>query len=118
MWQMKALNAPRLVPASFALITVMILIWAYTEAAPAQTAGWPRSITLGTASPGGPYYDYGQGLARIITRTLNIEATAQVTQGPAQNIVLMEKKEAMLGFITMGVGLQGWNGGDWAKGTQ
>jgi TRAP transporter TAXI family solute receptor len=48
---------------------------------------------------------------------LQIEATAQVTQGPAQNIVLMEKKEAMLGFVTMGVALQGWNGTDWAGGT-
>jgi TRAP transporter TAXI family solute receptor len=28
----------------------------------------------------------------------------------------MEKKEAMLGFITMGVGLQAWNGADWTKG--
>jgi TRAP-type uncharacterized transport system substrate-binding protein len=45
----------------------------------------------------------------MLTRTLQIEATAQVTQGPAQNIVLMEKKEAMLGFVTMGVALQGWN---------
>lgn len=66
---------------------------------------------------GGPYYAYGEGLARILTRTLQIEVTAQVTQGPAQNIVLMEKKEAMLGFVTVGVALQGWNGADWTKGT-
>jgi hypothetical protein len=84
----------------------------------AQDPGWPRSIALGTASPGGPYYAYGQGLARILTRALRIEVTAQVTQGPAQNIVLMEKNEALLGFITMGAGLQGWNGSDWAKGTK
>src|SRR5262249_1967170 len=38
--------------------------------------------------------------------------------GPAQNIVLMEKKEAMLGFVTTGVALQGWNGTRWAKGTR
>jgi uncharacterized protein len=84
----------------------------------AQAGNWPRSITIGTASPGGIYYAYGEGLARILGRRLQIETTAQVTQGPAQNIVLMEKKEAMLGFVTMGVALQGWNGTDWAKGTR
>jgi uncharacterized protein len=89
----------------------------WSGAACAQEGDWPRSITIGTASPGGPYYAYGEGLARILTRTLRIEVTAQVTQGPAQNIVLMEKKEAMLGFVTMGVALQGWNGADWTKGT-
>jgi TRAP transporter TAXI family solute receptor len=94
-----------------------ILTSTLTWSGPAWTQGnWPRSITIGTASPGGPYYAYGEGLARILTRTLQIETTAQVTQGPAQNIVLMEKKEAMLGFITMGVALQGWNGTDWARG--
>ena len=65
-----------------------------------------------------PTNAYGEGLARILTRTLQIKATAQVTQGPAQNIVLMVKKEAMLGFVTTGVALQGWNGTDWAKGTR
>lgn len=89
----------------------------WSGAACAQGGDWPRSITIGTASPGGPYYAYGEGLARILTRTLRIEVTAQVTQGPAQNIVLMEKKEAMLGFVTVGVALQGWNGADWTKGT-
>ncbi len=86
--------------------------------ASAQDKTVPESITLGTASPGGPYMAYGEGLARILTRSLGVDVNAQVTQGPAQNIVLMEKKEAMLGFITMGAGLQGWNGTDWAKGTK
>jgi len=98
-----------------AAMVISVLTWSGTTWA--QAPNGPRSITIGTASPGGPYYAYGEGLARILTRTLQIEATAQVTQGPAQNIVLMEKKEAMLGFVTMGVALQGWNGSDWAKGT-
>lgn len=91
---------------------------AFGEAALAQRAGWPASITIGTASPGGAYYVYGQEIARVLSRALSIEATAQVTQGPAQNIVLLERREAMLGFITTGVGLQGWNGTNWAKGTK
>ena len=84
----------------------------------AQRAGWPASMAIGTGSPGGPYYVYGQEIARVLSRALAIEATAQVTQGPAQNIVLLEKREAMLGFITTGVGLQAWDGANWAKGTK
>jgi uncharacterized protein len=75
-------------------------------------------IVIGTASPGGPYLAYGQGLARILSRELGQEVAAQATQGPAQNIVLLEKKAVTLAFITMGVGLQAWSGGDWAKGTR
>ena len=75
-------------------------------------------IIIGTASPGGPYLAYGQGLARILSRELGQEVTAQSTQGPAQNIMLLEKKQMMLAFTTMGVALQAWNGTDWAKGTR
>src|SRR5260221_1410020 len=75
-------------------------------------------IIIGTASPGGPYLAYGQGLARILSRELGQEVTAQSTQGPAQNIVLLERKQATLAFITTGVGLQAWNGSDWTKGKQ
>jgi len=75
-------------------------------------------IVIATASPGGPYLAYGQGLARILSRELGQEVTAQSTQGPAQNILLLERKQATLAFITMGVGLQAWNGSDWTKGSQ
>ena len=99
---MKAAIAWRIIPA------ILLLFLFLDRATAAQNVAGPRSLVLGTGSPGGPYYAYGEGLARILTRTLKIETTAQVTQGPAQNIVLMEKKEAMLGFITMGAGLQAW----------
>ena len=75
-------------------------------------------IIIGTASPGGPYLAYGQGLARILSRELGQEVTAQSTQGPAQNIMLLEKKQMMLAFTTMGVALQAWNGTDWTKGAR
>jgi hypothetical protein len=36
------------------------------------------------------------------------------TGGPAENIELLEKGEARLGFVTMGIALQAWNGtGAW-----
>src|SRR6516165_12529317 len=66
-----------------ASILTSALTW--SGAAWPQGGTWPRSISIGTASPGGAYGAYGEGLARILTRTLQIEVTAQVTQGPAQN---------------------------------
>jgi TRAP transporter TAXI family solute receptor len=77
-----------------------------------------QSIAIGTASVGGPYLTYGQGLARILSRELGQEVTAHTTQGPPQNIVLLEKREVTLAFVTMGVALQAWDGAEWAKGTQ
>jgi len=106
------------VGASYLVAALVASVLASSEPVRAQATNWPRSITIGTASPGGVYDGYGEALARILSRALQIEVTAQVTQGGAQNIVLMEKKEALLGFVTTGLALQGWNGTDWAKGTR
>src|SRR6266478_1126272 len=100
--------------ATCALFTAVVVVSIVAcEDAPAA-----EPIVIATASPGGPYLAYGQGLSRILTRELGQEVAAQSTQGPAQNILLLEKKQATLAFITMGVGLQAWNGSDWTKGTQ
>ncbi len=84
---------------------------------PAANPDWPKSLTLGTGSPGGVYYVYGDGVARILTEKLGIAVNAFPTQGPVHNVKLVESGGAQLGLITMGVGLQGWNGkGDWTAG--
>jgi TRAP transporter TAXI family solute receptor len=85
--------------------------------AAAQEAAPPRSIALATASPGGVYLVYGQALAPILSRALQIEVTAEATQGAVQNVILLEKRQTMLAFVNIGPSLQGWNGSDWAKGT-
>ena len=106
------------VGASYLVVALVASVLASSEPVRAEATNWPRSITIGTASPGGVYDGYGEALARILSRALQIEVIAQVTQGGAQNVVLMEKKEALLGFVTTGLALQGWNGTDWAKGTR
>jgi uncharacterized protein len=79
-----------------------------------QNADWPKSLTLATASPGGVYYVYGEAVAQILTENLKITVNHLPTQGPVHNVKLVESGDAQLGMITMGVGLQGWNGtGDW-----
>ena len=81
-------------------------------AAPARAAepDWPDHLVIGTASPGGTYYVYGEGLAKILTRALDLPVVRLATEGPAQNIELLETGEAKLGFVTIGIALQAWNG--------
>lgn len=101
-----------------AVWTIMAATGNYAQAA-GVPANWPASLTIGTASPGGLYLVYGRGLAPILNEAIGIPVTAQATQGPDQNVLLLEHGEAQLGFVTMGVALQAWNGkGEWTHGKQ
>jgi TRAP transporter TAXI family solute receptor len=54
-------------------------------------------------------------LAAILTRALDLPVVRLATEGPTQNIELLEAGEAKLGFVTIGIALQAWNGtGVWA----
>jgi TRAP transporter TAXI family solute receptor len=88
-------------------VGVAICLWS----APARAAEphWPDHLTIGTASPGGTYHVYGEGLANLLTRALDLPVTRLPTEGPAQNIELLEAGEAKLGFVTIGIALQAWN---------
>lgn len=82
-----------------------------------RQAGWPRSLTMGTAAPGGTYALYGPAWGQIAQAETGIEISYRTTQGPNQNIILVERREVELGMVTMGVALQAWEGkGDWTQG--
>jgi uncharacterized protein len=77
---------------------------------------WPETLTIGTASPGGTYFAYGEGLARLLTRELKTTVWARPTGGPSDNIQLLEAGEIQIGFVTLGIAQQAWNGtGEWAS---
>ena len=79
--------------------------------------GWPRALTLGTASVGGTFFVYGQVWANVVGEKIGVNISTQQTQGPNQNIILVEGGNIELGMTTMGVALQAWNGaGDWTRG--
>jgi hypothetical protein len=84
----------------------------------AARSTWPDSLLIGTASPGGTYYVYGAGLAKILTRALGIPVASIPTEGPNQNILLLESGEAKIGFVTMGIAAQAWSGAAWTGGKQ
>lgn len=101
---------------AFAFTACLLTIGASTGVSAAEP-DWPKTLTLGTASPGGVYYVYGEVLAPILTEKLGVTVHHLPTQGPVHNVKLVESGGAQLGMITMGVGLQGWSGtGDWTHG--
>lgn len=72
--------------------------------------GWPRDLTVGTASQGGTYFVYGNGLASFIAEELGINASGEVTGGPVQNVTLVQTGDHNIGLVTMGPAFEAWTG--------
>jgi TRAP transporter TAXI family solute receptor len=84
-----------------------------------RNPAWPRALTLGTAAPGGTYAIYGPAWGQMVQAATGVQISYRTTQGPNQNIILVERREIELGMVTMGVALQAWNGqGDWTQGNR
>lgn len=99
------------------LAALLALVVSARQPAIAGEPHWPPSLTIATASPGGTYHAYGGALAGILTRALDMPVSERTTEGPSENIRLIEAGEAQIGFVTIGAALQGWNGsGDWTGG--
>jgi uncharacterized protein len=98
-----------------ALAAVLVL----PESAQTGEAHWPETLMIGTGSPGGTYYEYGNALAKLLTRKLDTPVFMRPTEGPTENIKLLEAGEIQLAFLTLGVAQQAWNGsGGWTGGKQ
>jgi TRAP transporter TAXI family solute receptor len=92
---------------------------AFSMHAHAANAESPKTLTIGTASPGGVYLPYGQFLAKLWTEKVGIPVDAISTQGPVHNVKLLDLGGAQIGMTTMGIALEGWKGtGEWAHGKQ
>jgi uncharacterized protein len=91
------------------LITFAVLLPGLTSAQETPGQDWPRTLTIGTASPGGTYHSYGEGLARILTRDLGLPVSVRATQGPGENITLLGTGEIQIAFVTLGAAQQAWN---------
>jgi TRAP transporter TAXI family solute receptor len=92
----------------FAAVAAAALI-ASTAVAQDRT-GWPGSLTVGTASQGGVYFVYGNGLAGFIGESLGINASGEVTGGPVQNVTLTQMGDQDIGLVTMGPAYEAWTG--------
>lgn len=84
-----------------------------------RNAAWPRALNMGTAAPGGTYALYGPAWGQLAQEGTGVQISYRTTQGPNQNIILVNRKEVELGMATMGVALQAWNGvGAWTQGNR
>jgi len=92
------------------LILSALAVVAVHGAASAQQANWPKSLTLTTASPGGTFAVYGQGVAAIISDVVKVPTSTMQTQGPNQNVVLIQQRRAEIGMTTMGPAYEAWDG--------
>ncbi len=88
-----------------------------SPAAAAPTAAahsWPVSLVMGTAEPGGDYVVYGPAWGALATRASGVHISYRATEGPSQNIILIEQGAAQLGMTSLGVARQAWEGiGGW-----
>ena len=101
------------------IVAVLAAIFALPDAARSGEPHWPETLTIGTGSPGGTYYDYGDGLVKLLTRKLDVPVFMRPTEGPTENIKLLEAGEIQFAFVTLGVAQQAWNGsGEWTGGKQ
>jgi TRAP transporter TAXI family solute receptor len=84
-----------------------------------RNPSWPRALTMGTAAPGGTYAVYGPAWGQLAAQATGVNISYRTTQGPNQNIVLVDQKQIELGMVTMGVALQAWEGqGEWTRGNK
>ena len=101
------------------IATILMVVLGLPNASRSGEANWPETLTIGTAPPGGTYNVYGEGLARLLSRALDLHVVTRPTDGPAENIQLLEAGEIQLALVTLGIAQQGWSGtADWTGGRQ
>lgn len=86
------------------------LVMAAGLATAQDRTGWPSDLTVGTASQGGTYFVYGNGLASFIGESLGLNASGEVTGGPVQNATLVQTGDHNIGLVTMGPAYEAWIG--------
>lgn len=79
-------------------------------AGPLAAQDAPASMTISTASPGGVYAVYGEGIAQILSSEVGIPTSTRQTQGPAQNLVLLKGGQTELAMTTSGPAFEAMNG--------
>lgn len=93
------------------LVTAMaVFALASTQVMAQDRTGWPNSAKIGTASQGGTFFIYGAGWGNLVQEQVGVNMTAEVTGGPAQNLVLVHSGELQFGMTTLGPAQDAWNG--------
>ena len=64
----------------------------------ARAHGGVVRLSIATGNTGGVYYPYGGGLAKVISESLRVQATAEVTAASVDNLKLIQQRKVDLAF--------------------
>src|SRR6187455_1900146 len=64
----------------------------------ARTHGGVVRLSIATGNTGGVYYPYGGGLAKVISESLRVQATAEVTAATVDNLKLIQQQKVDVAF--------------------
>jgi len=72
--------------------------------------GWPRTIRIGAAAPGGGFYMAASAIANVLSEVFKIEVIVEQTKASVHNIKLMEEGSIELGMTTTDTTWEAWYG--------
>jgi len=64
----------------------------------ARAHGGVVRLSIATGNTGGVYYPYGGGLAKVISESLRVQATAEVTAASVDNLKLIQQRKVDIAF--------------------
>lgn len=91
----------------FSVLLAFCLMLSVVSSAVADT---PKFMSVGTGSTGGAYYPIGVALAEILTTNLDTQATAEVTGGSLDNLMLINQGDCDIGIAQGNNMMDAFNG--------
>jgi uncharacterized protein len=97
----------------FALILFQLMIG---EGLAQVNPGWPKNVTIASASIGGATYLASTGLAKVLYEKMGIQASVEVGAGSTANVKIINDNQSTFGCFNAPTAHEGWQGLGWAKG--
>jgi uncharacterized protein len=81
--------------------------------------GWPVALTMGTGSAGGTYAVFGEAWGTAVAAGTGVRMFYRATEGPNEDIMLLDRGAIDLAMTTLGIAHQAWTGGGaWTDGVR
>jgi uncharacterized protein len=99
------------------LLLGLIMVQLMVGVALAQVKpGWPKNVTIASASIGGATYLASTGLAKVLYEKMGIPASVEVGAGSTANVKIINANQSTIGCFNAPTAFEGWEGTGWAKG--
>jgi uncharacterized protein len=93
-------------------------VWAAGSPTPLDRA-WPAALTMGTGSAGGTYAVFGAAWGAIVAAATGVHVLYRATDGPNEDILLLDRGAIDLAMTTLGIAHEAWvGGGAWTGGAR